>query len=268
MLLLDSPKSAAGRSMGLNDQRHVPGSGVPLGASDCASCEHRICELLASISATSRPQDLGRGDRLGPELDLVTVLEGLVALCTALPDGRRQLLCLLAPEDVLYPLAGPFSELWIEALAPSRLCQFDLSSHAQEIDEMAALSAELLQIAHRQINAVAAHLVTLGRLDGMERVCLFLADMAWRLGDETTLGRRVHLPLSREDIADYLGLNADTVSRMFSRVKKAKLVTFLSPTDYLVHDIGALQSRTPVTAPHAPPMSAAPNWVSPPGRAI
>ena len=51
--------------------------------------------------------------------------------------------------------------------------------------------------------------------------------------------------VSRDDIADYLGLNSETVSRIFSRVKKAKLATFLSPTEYLVADIQALESRAP-----------------------
>jgi len=85
-------------------------------------------------------------------------------------------------------------------------------------------------------------------------VCLFLADMAWRSGRESPAGWRVHLPLSREDIADYLGLNSETISRIFSRVKKARLATFLSPTEYLVPDIEALRSRAPMAAPYVPGM--------------
>ena len=180
-------------------------------------------------------------------------MDGLVALCTLLPDGRRQLVGLSAPGDILCPLSGNYgAEVWVQALATSRLCEIDLSLQAPAIDEDSALSAELFRIVHRQIKSNAIHLVTLGRLDGMERICLFLTDMAWRVGVRTPGGWRVHLPLSREDIADYLGLNAETVSRIFSRVKKAKLVTFLSPTDYFVKDIAALQSRVPVTAPHSP----------------
>ena len=108
----------------------------------------------------------------------------------------------------------------------------------------------LLRIAREQVAGVYAHLVTLGRLDGMERVCLFLADMAWRIGERTPAGYRVRLPLAREDIADYLGLNTETVSRIFSRVKKAKLADFSSPTEYMVRDLEALQSRAPILAPH------------------
>ena len=59
---------------------------------------------------------------------------------------------------------------------------------------------------------------------------------------------RVSLPMSREDIADFIGLNPETVSRLFGRVKKAGLVIFLSPTEYLVPDIAALERRTPVLA--------------------
>ena len=95
--------------------------------------------------------------------------------------------------------------------------------------------------------------MTLGRLDGMERVCLFLADMTWRTGRETPEGWRVRLPLSRVDIADYLGLNPETVSRILGRVKQARLVTFLSPTEVLVPDLAALQRRTPLAPPNATP---------------
>ena len=57
---------------------------------------------------------------------------------------------------------------------------------------------------------------------------------------------RVSLPLSREDIADYLGLNAETVSRLLSRLKKAGTVTFLSPTEFLITDMSKLEERLPL----------------------
>jgi len=162
---------------------------------------------------------------------------------------------LSGPGDTLCPAAAlQGADVWLEAFSAASLCELDLSAHPRSIGENAALSAELFHIAHRQVRYVSAHLVTLGRLDGMERVCFFLTDMAWRIGVKVPGGWRVHLPLSREDIADYLGLNAETVSRIFGRVKKSKLVTFLSPTDYLVNDIEALQSRAPVAAPHGPEM--------------
>lgn len=243
--------------MGHNGVRSFHGDGAAWPIADCGSCDNRICGIVASHAPAPRRRDLARGERLDAAscLKLWTVLDGLVALCTALPDGRRQLVYLSTPGEMLCPLDGvDGTDVWLEALAPSRLCELDFTAQAPTIGEDAVLSAELFRILHRQVKCVSTHLVTLGRLDGMERVCLFLTDMAWRIGDKTPGGWRVSLPLSREDIADYLGLNAETVSRIFSRVKKAKLATFLSPTDYFVRDIKALQSRAPVAAPHGPRM--------------
>ena len=198
---------------------------------------------------------LARGDNLDitSSFKVWNVVEGLVGLCTALPDGRRQIVSLSTPGDLLCPMTGAKgTDVWVEALAPSGLCEIDLSDRIEAIRDDAALSAELFKVVHRQVMCSSVHLVTLGRLDGMERVCLFLTDMVWRLGVPTANGWRVNLPLSREDIADYLGLNAETVSRIFSRVKKAKLAIFLSPTEFLVTDLEALQSRAPLAAPHGP----------------
>ena len=248
--------------MGDNGPRRALVNQPPCSAPRSEICTNRICDTLSPDIPLPRRRDLERGAQVsaGLYLKLWTVVDGLVALCSSLPDGRRQLVSLATPGDLVCPLAGSHgTAVWIEALAPSRLCELDLSARSRGINRDPVLSAELFRVAHRQIQSVSAHLVTLGRLDGMERVCLFLTDMAWRIGVETPGGLRVHLPLSREDIADYLGLNAETVSRIFSRVKKAKLVTFLSPTDYIVADIEALQSRAPVAAPHGPEVLGTPS---------
>ena len=219
----------------------------------CRRCEAGGCALLGPGNQTPRIRQLSRGARVdtGSCLKLWTVLEGIVALCTLLADGRRQVVCLSTPGDVLCPPdEAQGLNLWIESLAASQLCELDLSAPVQALGNDATLTAGLYRIAREQITCVYAHLVTLGRLDGMERVCLFLADMAWRIGEETPLGHRVRLPLAREDIADYLGLNAETVSRIFSRIKKARLADFSSPTEYVVRDLEVLQSRAPILAPH------------------
>lgn len=204
--------------------------------------------------SSDRRVSLQRGERLRAGcLKLWRVIDGLVALGFLLPDGRRQIVCLSTPGDVVCPVSTQaVGDIWVEALTPSELEEIDLAAQQRNIGRDPDLTAALFGMVHQQVKCASAHLVTLGRLDGMERVCLFLADMAWRVGQDTPGGRRVHLPLSREDIADYLGLNAETVSRIFSRVKKAKLAIFLSPTDYLVTDMAALERRAPIGPTHRP----------------
>ncbi|MDH3666241.1 MAG: helix-turn-helix domain-containing protein [Paracoccaceae bacterium] len=79
----------------------------------------------------------------------------------------------------------------------------------------------------------------------MERLCGFLAEMTRRTGRR--IGQRwlVCLPMSREDIADYLGLNSDTVSRLMTRIKQAGLVRFLSVSEFEVASLERLEDRVP-----------------------
>lgn len=227
-----------------------------LSENDCGSCEAKRCELL-KVSVLPRRRPLGRAERLsgGPSFKVWTVLSGLVALCTTLPDGRRQIVSLSAAGEVACSVSAPGgTEVWIEALTSSALCELDFGPRDRSRLALdVAASAELFRIVSGQVKALSAHLVTLGRLNGMERVYLFLADMAWRQDCETPEGWRVRLPMSRVDIADYLGLNPETVSRIFGRAKKARLVTFLSPTEILVPDLEALQERAPLVPAGAPP---------------
>ena len=125
-------------------------------------CAHRLCGALGPDLPLPRRHGLARGEQLaaGDSLKLLTVVEGLVALCTALPDGRRQLVSLATPGDVLCPLdEARGNGLWVEALAPSRLCELDLSARSRAIDRDPVLGAELFRIAHRQVQSVFAHLI-------------------------------------------------------------------------------------------------------------
>ena len=128
----------------------------------CPNCQSKVC---ASFRKDSRPlhRQLDRGQRLtAPNcVRLWTVLDGLVALCTTLSDGRRQIVTLALPGDIVCPAFGAQgTEVWVEALTPSVLCELDLRHQAIKFEEDAALCAELFQLAHRQIKSSATHLVT------------------------------------------------------------------------------------------------------------
>ncbi|MFQ5565158.1 MAG: helix-turn-helix domain-containing protein [Paracoccaceae bacterium] len=173
------------------------------------------------------------------------VRRGLLATCAITRDGRRQILCLNVPGDVVCSMSAAGAECWCEALAESELCELDFSAEAERLHRDPAFSATLFRLVHDRLARCSAHLVILGRFDGMERVCGFLADMTRRIGQRQGSGWRVCLPMSREDIADYLGLNADTVSRLLTRIKKAGLARFPSPSECEVPCLDRLEARVP-----------------------
>jgi len=124
-----------------------------------------------------------------------------------------------------------------------------LGTHDTAGDAGAQLVTDLFSIIHQRLEACSSHLVTLGRMDSTERVSLFLLDMALRIGRPSEEGYFVELPMTREDIADYLGLNTETISRIFTRLKKNKLAQFPSRNAFFIPDPAALQSRLPVAVP-------------------
>jgi CRP-like cAMP-binding protein len=137
------------------------------------------------------------------------------------------------------------TECWCEALTPSQVCELDFSAEAERLRGTPAYAVTLFRLVHDRLERSSAHVVTLGRLDGMERLCGFLAELARRTGAQRGDGWTVSLPMSREDIADYLGLNTDTVSRLMTRIKKAGLARFRSPSLYEVPDLARLEARVP-----------------------
>lgn len=191
-----------------------------------------------------------RGDRIDPSdqpcMRFRVVRTGLVATCATMPDGRRQILCLNVPGDVICAMSAKGAECWCEVLAPTDICELDFSSRAVELIGDPAFARALFRLTHDRLERSAVHLVALGRLDGMERVCGFLADMARRTGRRYQAGWRVCLPMSREDMADYLGLNTDTVSRLLTRIKKAGLARFHTLSEYEVPSLDRLEARVPI----------------------
>ncbi|MBR9842272.1 MAG: Crp/Fnr family transcriptional regulator [Rhodobacteraceae bacterium] len=192
---------------------------------------------------------LARGERLDACQDgclkFWIVEKGWAAICTSFADGRRQITGLETGGDTICGLvATPDAPSWLEALDDCVICQLDFSRAARDLQGNPKFMMEVFRLTHQRLENVSIHLSTLGRLDSTERVILFLGQMALRF--RPTLDGIVRLPTSREDIADYLGLNAETVSRILTRLKKQRLVKFLSPTEYTIPDMAALERRLPV----------------------
>lgn len=230
----------------------------------CIACQRRLCDFIkdgrtgvaSGCQHGKRPVGmvLRRGERLeSSEQDCLrfwVVVDGTAAICTSFADGRRQIIGLESAGDIICGLmASDEGATWLEALEETVICELDFSSHAAELQHDATFIAMVFGITHQRLETASRHLATLGRLDSTERVILFLGDMARRQRNAAVPGRSATLPMSREDIADYLGLNTETVSRIFSRLKKSGLIKFLSPTEYVIPDFAALECRLPVPVP-------------------
>lgn len=139
---------------------------------------------------------------------------GAVRIYRLLADGRRQISAFHLAGETFGFEADDIHHFFAEAIIATGIRMLRTSPGA------AGLAADLLPMALKGLVRAQEHLLVLGRQNALERVAAFLSDMAERQGGL----RQVELPMSRNDIADYLGLTIETVSRVFTRLKQEGII--------------------------------------------
>jgi CRP/FNR family nitrogen fixation transcriptional regulator len=147
-----------------------------------------------------------QGEKAG---DLYLIEFGAVRVYRLLADGRRQISAFHLAGEVFGFEADRTHHFFAEAIGATGVRPIRM---ANGIDK----SRELLPLVLQGLVRAQEHLLVLGRQNAAERVAAFLVDMAGRQGGL----EEFDLPMSRGDIADYLGLTIETVSRVFSRFKE------------------------------------------------
>lgn len=237
--------------MSVVELRRPPRQRLDAPSKPCDCCPLGECRLreFARQSGTMARRELGRGDYLTDRSTngcrFWTVKRGTGAISRVLRDGRRQLVSIETTGSVVSgTMATDDNESSLEALTDCEICDIHFSPTARELHEdpqFVRLRGDLIE---KRVQRSAVHLSVLGRLDSHERVIFFLASMAAKAGRS---GQLVSLPMSREDIADYLGLNTDSVSRILTHLRKTGLVRFHSPTEYSLSDWSSIKRRLPIS---------------------
>lgn len=166
------------------------------------------------------------------------IVDGMVRTSILLPDGRRHIVDFLQAGDIVGLAAGDAQTYTAEAVTPVTLSRM---TRRRLDDAMAARPA----LGHRlfvsmQAELVAAHerLLLLGRKSVAERLASLLLILHDRqpVTHDAAQPRVVHLPMGRTDIADYLGLTIETVSRTFTKLKGAGLIRLINTYDVEILD--------------------------------
>jgi CRP/FNR family transcriptional regulator len=153
-----------------------------------------------------------------------TVTAGSLRLFQLLPDGRRQIVGFAFAGDFLGLTSGGLYNLSAETLEDSRVCQVPRAEFAKLVQEIPALEHRLLDRTSLELAKAREQMVLLGRKTAGERLATFLLQMQTRLAAAPPGDGSLRLPMTRADIADYLGLTTETVSRTFSRLRALKLI--------------------------------------------
>jgi CRP/FNR family transcriptional regulator, anaerobic regulatory protein len=224
----------------------------------CRSCEARhggLCgaltpEQLTSLSKQTTKRLLEPGTTLlsdAVETQYYSnVLAGVVKLTKMLPDGRQQILGLqFAPDFVGRPYKTE-SALTAEAATPVKLCSFPKAALERIMAESPKMEHRLLEQTFRELDEAREWMVTLGRKTAAEKIASFLWLIATHIDPEATkagLTRSFELPLSRADIADFLGLTIETVSRQMTKLRKDGIIEIENNRHVTVHDLHRLEHR-------------------------
>lgn len=158
---------------------------------------------------------------------LFTVTEGVVRLYRFLPDGRRQILGFALPGDFLGLSLLDVYGFSADAVTETTVCRFSRKTFVSYVEERPLMMRRLHEFASHELSLAQDQMVLLGRRSADERVGAFLILMRDRLRRLGHTSPSLPIPMSRQDIADYLGLTIETVSRTFTKLAKAKSIVIV-----------------------------------------
>ncbi|WP_342739837.1 helix-turn-helix domain-containing protein [Bradyrhizobium sp. B117] len=198
----------------------------------CSDCAVRGSAVCASLDAAELREfeHLGRrvhfaaGETVFSEEDITTsfynVLEGVMRLYKLLPDGRRQIVGFALPGAFLGMNISVRHNFSADAIGAVTVCQFAKTPFGRFIADRPHLLRRINELAIRELSQARDHMVLLGRRSADEKVATFLLGWRERLFALKGAPDTVPLPMSRQDIADYLGLTIETVSRTFTKLER------------------------------------------------
>jgi len=210
--------------------------------SACASLTGEEQKRLAAIMRTINVEPhCSIFDEADPAEYVFNITAGAVKVYKLLGDGRRQITGFLFAGDFLGLIHNEAYAYSAEALVPTKLCRFPRRRLEALLVEIPHLEQRLLAMASHELAAAQDQMVLLGRKSARERVVSFilmLSDLATRHGRPND---PVLLPMSRSEIADYLGLTTETVSRTFTLLKKQGLIELLDEKRVRLSRMSALR---------------------------
>jgi CRP/FNR family transcriptional regulator len=173
---------------------------------------------------------LKKGEPLYRQGDALTAIYGIrfgtLKTEYALPDGREQITGFHLPGEML-GLDGIGENTYQSnaiALEDSEACVVRFNDFEQLARQLPSLQNQFHKILSRELTQDQRHLLSLGTLRAEERLASFLLNLSDRLSARGYSPHEFHLRMSREEIGSYLGIQLETVSRLFSRFTESGLI--------------------------------------------
>ncbi len=211
----------------------------------CANCEAdelTILEGLKSYKTFAAGEPIiWAGDHMHHVASVVT---GVAAISQTMEDGRRQMVGLLLPSDFMGRPGREAAAFDITAATEVVLCRFERKPFEQLLINSPTIGHRLLQMTLDELDAAREWMLLLGRKTAREKISSLLAIIARReavLGQDLTPGPMAFdLHITREAMADYLGLTIETVSRQLTALRKDGVIGMEGKRRILIPDFPRL----------------------------
>jgi CRP/FNR family transcriptional regulator, anaerobic regulatory protein len=218
----------------------------------CRSCESRQASICAGVpdasldnlASVTTSRCAAPGDVIleeGAAADhAFTITSGMVKVFKLMPNGRRQITGFMFARDILGLAHQGAYVSSAEAVTDVTLCRFPRSKLESLLDQFPQMERRLLRMTATELAAAQDQMVLLGRKTASEKIASFLLMLADRSERLDGAADEVDLPMTRTDIADYLGLTTETVSRTITHLRKRGCIELLNPACVRILDRDAL----------------------------
>ncbi|MCA8868476.1 MAG: Crp/Fnr family transcriptional regulator [Rhodobacteraceae bacterium] len=179
---------------------------------------------------------------------LGSVVSGVATLSQTMEDGRRQMVGMLLPSDFVGRPGRESAPFDVVAATEVTLCRFQKSAFERLMVQSPAISRRLLEMTLDELDSAREWMLLLGRKTAREKIASLLSIIARRdasLHLQPISGNvEFDLPLSREAMADYLGLTLETVSRQVSALKREGIIELQGKRHINIIDFATLLNET------------------------
>ncbi len=229
---LGSPRAESRRPMG----QYLAPRASAVACDACGARHLSLCTVLDDAQLASLanlvqhvclPENAVLMEEGEPASYVYNVNAGSIRLFKSLADGRRQIIGFAGPGHFLGLAAADHYVVSAETMEPVKLCRFTRATLRAACAQYPALERRLLDVTLAELDHSHDRMLLLGRKTAMERIASFLLLWAKRQANapaSTLPCPKLMLPLSRMDLADYLGLTIETVSRCLSQLKRDGLI--------------------------------------------
>ncbi|MDH2544582.1 helix-turn-helix domain-containing protein [Acinetobacter baumannii] len=207
--------------------------------SSCQDCTLRIACFPSSVNVSELPQldAIIEKDQIIPNQDAIfhqyktsphiyAVRSGAVKTTISLSDKREQIIGFFLPGDII-GIENIGTNIYNNnayAIQKTSICAISTENLKTIFSQAHGLQEYFLKLAAKQIQEDQKNMLLLNHLNASERVAMFLLSLAARYKAKQLSNKLIYLPMSKSDISNYLGITAETLSRVLLKLKKEQII--------------------------------------------